>query len=505
MKPEVFQLSRLLAVLAWLCWATLAIADPLVPGAPPTSCTIASCNIGVATGTSLALGGGSIGSDVFEATGTSTHNGNLTVAGASLILSGNQSAAAWTTNGVRLKGVSATMTDTTSSGTVAAAYTDVLGGNTIAASSATTYTKYAALRINAPVAGTNVTFTNAPALDVASETIGGATLGTNALAVTGTVTINGGNGLGTSSALVVNGGATLGVINLTSNGRSGFLNVDGAGSFGVSFGSTGADVTSLVYSGTGKAAIYSSGLMMSSTSLFGFSSSSSINNSSVISTILSQKAAATLQHGAADAATSVPQIETYQGIAPGTSNTSASNTTIIASLSTGSGTSGDYTIQTGGTGAGATVQNTAVNALIIKGGTQQVRLPQITSDAAQTDATICEDTTNHALFSGSGTLGICLGTSSARYKHDVSDLGVGLHAIMGLQPKRYFLDRQHGDPAKPYYGFLAEDGVGVLPELVGNDNLGRPNTFDYLGIVPILVRAVQEQQAEIEALRRVMR
>jgi hypothetical protein len=95
-----------------------------------------------------------------------------TISGAALILSGNQSVAAWTTNGVRLKGISGTLTDTTSSGTVAAAYTNKLGGNTIAASSATTFTDYMSLYASEPVAGTNVTFTNKWALGADSLRVG---------------------------------------------------------------------------------------------------------------------------------------------------------------------------------------------------------------------------------------------------------------------------------------------------------------------------------------------
>lgn len=466
-------MRSLLAVLAWLSWTALAYADPLVPTTAPGSAS-ATLTVG-----STAISGGGAGQLMYdntgvlgETTGLTATNTSLTITGGSLVLTGSQSAAAWTTNGLRLKGVSGTLTDTTSSGTVAAQYTDVLGGNTIAASSATTYTEYDAVHFKAPVAGTNVTFTNSFALGADSVSfgtsnpfrvttagaatatslaVGGATLAGNALAVTGTVSIS---GLMTSGSL-------------TSFGSNNF----GGALF------NGGNVTQV-------------GALFFNT----------INN-----VALTGKAAATLQLGAADAAAAVAQTLGVQSVVAGTSNTAGALWKHVGSLATGSGVSGDISFQTGGTGAGATAQNTAVDALVIKGATQNIRLPAITSDAALTDSTVCQDTTNHALFSGSGTLGICLGTSSARYKHDVSDLGLGLHAIMGLQPKRYFLDRQHGDPTKPYYGFLAEDGVGVLPELVGNDNIGRPNTFDYLGIVPILVRAVQEQQVEIETLRRMVR
>jgi hypothetical protein len=83
-----------------------------------------------------------------------------------LTLSGNVSAAAWTTGGLGIAHVARTLTDTSSTGTVAAAYTNVLGGNTIAASNATTFTDYATLQLGQPTAGTNVTLTNRWALDL---------------------------------------------------------------------------------------------------------------------------------------------------------------------------------------------------------------------------------------------------------------------------------------------------------------------------------------------------
>lgn len=102
-----------------------------------------------------------------DATSAATIPGLAIVSGG-LNFQGNISQAAWTTNGLRLTSTPATLTDTSSSGTVAAAYTNVLGGNTIAATMATTYTNYFNTYINAPVAGSNVTFTNKFALGVDS-------------------------------------------------------------------------------------------------------------------------------------------------------------------------------------------------------------------------------------------------------------------------------------------------------------------------------------------------
>lgn len=91
-----------------------------------------------------------------------------------LLLAGNISAPAWTTSGLRIAGIAATLTDTTSTGTVAAAYTDALGGNTIAASSVTTFTNYVTAYFKEPIAGTNVTFTSKFALGADSLFVGAA-------------------------------------------------------------------------------------------------------------------------------------------------------------------------------------------------------------------------------------------------------------------------------------------------------------------------------------------
>lgn len=129
---------------------------------------------------------------------------------------------------------------------------------------------------------------------------------------------------------------------------------------------------------------------------------------------------------------------------------------------------------------------------------QQVIISGITTDAGKTDATICEDTTVHQLYSGSGTLGICLGTSSARYKHDINSLEEGLDEITKLHPVTFFYNNNYGDNgARLQYGLIAEQVVSILPRLVALDNSNKPNSVDLLGMVPVLINAVQEQQKEI--------
>lgn len=77
--------------------------------------------------------------------------------------------------------------------------------------------------------------------------------------------------------------------------------------------------------------------------------------------------------GQANAASPVAQTLQVQSVVAGTSNTAGQPWTLIGSLSTGNGLSGDIILKTGGTGAGATSQNASVNALAIKGATQLIQ------------------------------------------------------------------------------------------------------------------------------------
>jgi len=96
-----------------------------------------------------------------------TWTGAQTISAAPFIISGNQTAAAWTSAGIALKTIAATYTDNSSSGTVANNYVNVFGIPTLAASSTTTYTASATVDIaGAPATGTNVTQTAAVALRI---------------------------------------------------------------------------------------------------------------------------------------------------------------------------------------------------------------------------------------------------------------------------------------------------------------------------------------------------
>lgn len=126
----------------------------------------------------------------------------------------------------------------------------------------------------------------------------------------------------------------------------------------------------------------------------------------------------------------------------------------------------------------------------------------LASDATHTDNTVCVDSSSGLFYKGSGTLGVCLGTSSARFKQDIKPSAHGMAEIAALKPVNYRYKSGYGDDgAKQQLGFIAEDVAKTSPSLVGLDADGKPNSVDMLAIVPMLVKAVQEQQTVIDCLR----
>ncbi|OAI44206.1 hypothetical protein AYO38_09990 [bacterium SCGC AG-212-C10] len=104
------------------------------------------------------------------------------------------------------------------------------------------------------------------------------------------------------------------------------------------------------------------------------------------------------------------------------------------------------------------------------------------------------------LFEGSVfATGAVIQGSDLRLKKDIVSLNRGLSDILKLQPKSYVL--REGD-GSTQLGLIAQDVQDVLPELViadpTNDGLLGVN---YSGLIPVLINAIQEQQAQINALR----
>lgn len=111
------------------------------------------------------------------------------------------------------------------------------------------------------------------------------------------------------------------------------------------------------------------------------------------------------------------------------------------------------------------------------------------------------------IFATSGVVN----TSDAREKQDVRALNYGLAEVMRLKPVRF---RWKNDPAQgDKLGLIAQDLQGVIPETVVdkswrlNDDGTREEVpaerlgVYYSDIIPVLIKAVQEQQQQIDQLR----
>ena len=103
--------------------------------------------------------------------------------------------------------------------------------------------------------------------------------------------------------------------------------------------------------------------------------------------------------------------------------------------------------------------------------------------------------------------------SDRNFKRDISDLDVGLNLITKLKPSQY--NYKIDDISCPkMYGLIAQDleeslaEVGIeknsswlLQHNPKEDEKQSDYALDYLKLTPILIKAIQEQQEQIETLQ----
>jgi hypothetical protein len=91
--------------------------------------------------------------------------------------------------------------------------------------------------------------------------------------------------------------------------------------------------------------------------------------------------------------------------------------------------------------------------------------------------------------------------SDARLKTAVQDLDYGIEAVMNLRPVRFrwLAHPESGDRI----GVIAQEVAEVIPEIVNSDpeDPEQKLAVDYMELVPVLIRALQDQQQELESLR----
>jgi hypothetical protein len=103
---------------------------------------------------------------------------------------------------------------------------------------------------------------------------------------------------------------------------------------------------------------------------------------------------------------------------------------------------------------------------------------------------------NKGYFQSSG--GSYVAVSDERLKKDIQDLPYGLSEILSLRPTSYRMTEQEGVEPKSL-GFIAQEAMEVLPETVF-EMQGGMYGMDKSAIIPVLVKAIQEQQALITTL-----
>jgi hypothetical protein len=96
--------------------------------------------------------------------------------------------------------------------------------------------------------------------------------------------------------------------------------------------------------------------------------------------------------------------------------------------------------------------------------------------------------------------------SDERLKKNIEPVESVLDRIKILQPKRYHMLDELNTTDK-HYGLIAQDLKKVFPELVSvtqndGDGIEDLHQISYTELIPILVKAVQEQQKLIEELQR---
>lgn len=118
----------------------------------------------------------------------------------------------------------------------------------------------------------------------------------------------------------------------------------------------------------------------------------------------------------------------------------------------------------------------------------------------------------NTLPSGSGVLNmVCIGgknelvqeanctISSERYKHDIFDQESALSTIMALRPRRFKYNNFEENTER--FGFIAEEVEKIDKRFVNYDKEGLPKSLRYEEMVSVLVKAIQEQQKEIQQLQ----
>ena len=116
-----------------------------------------------------------------------------------------------------------------------------------------------------------------------------------------------------------------------------------------------------------------------------------------------------------------------------------------------------------------------------------------TGDLARTNAFVIRKNGNATL---AGTL---TQNSDKRLKTEITPLNYGLNEVLQLSPVSYYWKKDREGQTQKSIGLIAQEVQPILKELVkvGHDQ-AQTLSVDYISLVPILIKAIQEQQQLIE-------
>jgi trimeric autotransporter adhesin len=99
--------------------------------------------------------------------------------------------------------------------------------------------------------------------------------------------------------------------------------------------------------------------------------------------------------------------------------------------------------------------------------------------------------------------------SSRRYKHDIEPMEKASEALYALKPASFRYNKEYDATQTLAFGLIAEEVAEVIPDLVGRNPKGEPESVRYEQINAMLLneflkehRKVEEQGKEIDALKR---
>jgi hypothetical protein len=99
-------------------------------------------------------------------------------------------------------------------------------------------------------------------------------------------------------------------------------------------------------------------------------------------------------------------------------------------------------------------------------------------------------------------------SSDRRFKKDIQAINLGLKEVLQLKPSSYYWNTKNermtnADPIKLQYGFIAQELEAVIPAVVSGDGSEKDyKSVNYEALIPVLTKAIQEQQELIDALKK---